>query len=373
MIPVFDIEISKKAKKFANNCLNSNWISSQGVYVKKLEKIISKFHKVKYCLVTSSCTTALHLAIRSLSLKKGDEIICPALSFISPANMVLLESLKLKLVDIDIETLTLDTNLLRKKINKKTKAIIVVHQFGHVADMDEILKISRKFNIQVIEDNAEALGGKYKGKVNGTLGDVSTLSFFGNKVITTGEGGAILTNNKRIYMKCLEMRDHGMSVKKKYFHKFLGFNYRMTNIQAAIGYEQFLRISKILKARNQQMQIYTKYLKNIKDIKLRKFKKWCQPTHWFMTVSCNKTKDRDKLIKFLKNKKIEARRMVFPINYAKHIKTKEKFKVAEKVSLSSLHLPSGYKLRNNQIEYIAAMIKLFFKKKLKNNSKKIFK
>ena len=146
MIPIFDISINKKAKIYVNECLDSNWISSQGNFVKKLEKIISKYHKLKYCVVTSSCTTALHLAVRSLSLKKGDEIICPALSFISPANMVLLESLNLKLIDIDKDTLTLDPKLIEKKITKKTKAIIIVHQFGHSADMDKIMKISKNIN-----------------------------------------------------------------------------------------------------------------------------------------------------------------------------------------------------------------------------------
>ncbi len=363
MIPIFDISINKKAKNFVNKCLNSNWISSQGNFVKKLEKSISKYHKVKYCIVTSSCTTALHLAVRSLSLKKGQEIICPALSFISPANMVLLESLNLKLIDIDKETLTLDPKLIEKKITKKTKAIIIVHQFGHSADMDEIMKISKKYKLKVIEDNAEAIGGKYKGILNGTIGDISTLSFFGNKVISTGEGGALLTNNKKIYEYCLEMRDHGMNLKKKYFHKFLGFNYRMTNIQAAIGYEQFLRISKILKFRQNQMMYYYSSLKDINEIKLRQFKEWCKPSHWLTTVSCKKREDRDKLLKFLKSKKIEARKMIFPINFAKHVKLKQKFTIAEDISLSSLHLPSGFSLTNRQIKYIASNIKLYFKKK----------
>ena len=363
MIPIFDINLNKKAKIYVNDCLKTNWISSQGIYIKKLEKAIRQFHKIKYCVVTSSCTTALHLAIRSLSLKKGDEVICPALSFISPANMILLESLNLKLVDIDKETLTLDTKLLEKKISKKTKAILIVHQFGHSADMDKIIKISRKFKLKIIEDNAEALGGKYKNKLNGTIGDISTLSFFGNKIITTGEGGAILTNNKKIYKACLEMRDHGMSNKKKYYHKFLGFNYRMTNLQAAIGYEQFTRIDQILRIRSKQMNLYYKELKNIKNIELRKFKNWCQPVHWLMTITCKKKNDRNRLLKFLKLRKIEARQMVLPISLAKHINTKEKFKISEKVSFSSLHLPSGYNLTNKQIKHIALVIKSYFKEK----------
>ena len=255
-----------------------------------------------------------------------------------------------------------------KKNYKKTKAIIIVHQFGHSADMDKIMKISKKYKLKVIEDNAEAIGGKYKGVLNGTTGDISTLSFFGNKVITTGEGGALLTNNKKIYKYCLEMRDHGMDFNRKYFHKFLGFNYRMTNIQAAIGYEQFLRISQILRSRENQMKYYYSCLKDIDEINLRTFKKWCKPAHWLTTISCKKRKDRDKLLKFLKSKKIEARKMIFPINFAKHVKSKQKFRIAESISLSSLHLPSGFRLTNRQIRYIASNIKLFFKKNLKTKN-----
>ena len=246
MIPIFKPVISDKGKKNVLKCLKTSWISSQGKFVKKFEDALKKFHKIKYCVATSSCTTALHLAILSLGLKKNDEIICPALSFISPANMVLLSNLKLVLVDINPITLTIDENKIEEKITKRTKAIIVVHQFGHSANMGKILKIKNKYNLKLIEDNAESIGGKYKKKLNGTLGDISTLSFFANKIITTGEGGAILTNNKKIYLKCLEMRDHGMSKKKRYFHTMLGFNYRMTNLQAAIGLSQVHEIKKIL-------------------------------------------------------------------------------------------------------------------------------
>tara|TARA_B100001996_G_scaffold240892_2_gene186245 strand:- start:197 stop:1285 length:1089 start_codon:yes stop_codon:yes gene_type:complete len=362
MIPIFDIKISKKSKDFVNQCLKKNFISSQGNFIKEFEREIAKFHKMKYCLVTSSCTTALHLSLRSLLLKKGDEIICPALSFISPANMILLESLKLRLVDIDEETLNINPDLIIKNINKKTKAILVVHQFGHSAQMDKIMRIARKNGLKVIEDNAESIGGKFKNKLNGTLGDVSTLSFYANKIITTGEGGAILTNNKSIYKRCLLMRDHGMSVKKRYYHKILGFNYRMTNLQAAIGLAQFKEIKKILKYRLKQMNLYNSELKNVKDIKIRKFKNWCTPVHWLMTIRCRNQSTRNKLMRFLRKRKIETRQMIFPINFAKYINISKKFKTAEKVSLSSMHLPSGYNIKNSQVKYISSQIKDFFQR-----------
>ena len=210
MIPIYVPHLNKKAKKYVSNCIDTNWISSQGTYVHKFEKALAKYHKVKYCVATSGCTSALHLAIKSLNIGKGDEVICPDLTFIAPANMIVLSGAKLKLVDINPETLAIDHKKIEKEITKNTKAIMVVHQFGHSADMDPIMKIARKYNLRVIEDNAESIGGKYKGKKLGTIGDLATLSFYANKIITSGEGGAILTNSKKIAEKCYVLRDHGM-------------------------------------------------------------------------------------------------------------------------------------------------------------------
>ena len=210
MIPIFIPKLNKKAKEYVIKCIETNWVSSQGAYVHKFEQALAKYHRVKYCVVTSNCTSALHLAIKSLNIGKGDEIICPDLTFLAPANMIVLSGAKLKLVDVDPETFNIDHKQIEKNINKNTKAIMVVHQFGHSADMDPIMKIARKYNLRVIEDNAESIGGKYKGKKLGTIGDLGTLSFYANKIITSGEGGAILTNSKKIAARCFILRDHGM-------------------------------------------------------------------------------------------------------------------------------------------------------------------
>ena len=362
MIPIFNPVISKEAKNNVLDCLKTSWISSQGNYVKKFEKNLSNYHKMKYCIATSSCTTALHLSLLSLDLKKDDEVICPALSFIAPANMVLLSSLKLVLVDINPSTLTIDENEIEKKITKKTKAIIVVHQFGHSANMSKILKLKKKYNLKIIEDNAESIGGKYKNKMNGTMGDLSTLSFFANKIITTGEGGAVLTNNKKLYLKCLEMRDHGMSIKKRYHHKMLGFNYRMTNLQAAIGLSQIKEIKYILKNRNEQMLYYNKLLAKNNNYIVRKFEKWCKPVHWLTTIKLKKKGIRNNLLVYLKKNNIDARQMVNPINDAVHIRKniKNKFKHADDVSKNSLHLPSSLSLTKREMDYIVKKLNIFF-------------
>ncbi len=363
MIPIYKPVISRQANRNVLDCLKTSWISSQGSYVKKFEKALSKYHRMKYCIATSSCTTAIHLALMSLNLKKNDEVICPALSFIAPANMVLLSNLKLVLVDINPLTLNIDEDKIEEKITKKTKAIIVVHQFGHSANMSKILSLKKKYNLKIIEDNAESIGGKFKNKLNGTMGDLSTLSFFANKIITTGEGGAVLTNNKKLYLKCLEMRDHGMSIKKRYFHKFLGFNYRMTNLQAAIGLTQIKEINSIINKRNKQMQYYYKLLSNNSNYQIRKFQAWCKPVHWLTTIILKKKKIRDNLLKYLKEKKIDARQMVNPINDSIHIRRiiKKKFKYADQISKNSIHLPSSLNLTKGEINYIVNKLNIFFK------------
>ena len=278
--------------------------------------------------------------------------------------MIILSGAKLVLVDIDPETLTIDPKKIEEKITNKTKAILIVHQFGHAAHMDEILKISKKYKLKIIEDNAESIGGKYKNKLLGTFGDITTLSFFANKIITTGEGGAILTNSKSKYLIMKEMRDHGMKYNKKYKHIRMGFNYRMTNLQAAIGCDQITNLNRILKKRKIIEEIYYKNLNNIDQIELRKFKNWCSHVNWLITFKFKKKGLRNKFIKYLKDQKIDCRQMINPINEARHIKNliKDKSPISKKISHNSVHLPSGLNLSKNQIIKVCLMIKKFLKK-----------
>lgn len=364
MIPIFDISLGDNEKKYVKDCLNTNWISSQGKYVNKFEKKIANFYKSKYCIVTSSCTTALHLSLNSIDIKPGDEVICPALTFISPANMIALSGANLVLIDIDRRTLNIDVNKIENKITKRTKAIIVVHQFGHAAEMNKILKLKRKYNLKIIEDNAESFGGYYNDKILGGIGDISVSSFFGNKIITTGEGGALVTNNKNIYLKAKSLRDHGMSLKKKYMFNHLGFNYRLTNMQAAIGLGQIENIKSILSRRKKQMDYYYAKLKDIKMVETREYMKWCTPVHWLMTIHLKNSKISNSLKKFLLEKKIETRKMITPVYEAKQFKNKFNkidYAVTENISKRSLHLPSGNKLSKKDIDKIVFYIREFFR------------
>lgn len=361
-IPIFEPYLEFNEKKYLLNCLKTNWISSQGIYIKKFENKIAKLHKAKYCVATSSCTTALHLALVSLDIGKGDEVICPALSFISPANMIALTGAKLVLVDVESENLNINTDLIEKKINKKTKAILFVNQFGNQANIDSLKKISKKYNLKLIEDNAESFMGEYNNKKLGTFSDIGVFSFFANKIITTGEGGALITNNKKIYNKLIILRDHGMSKKRKYFHTCLGFNYRMTNMQAAIGCSQLENIDKILRKRRRIFNYYYVNLIEFKEIQILTNKMITNKknANWLFTIVFKTKQIRNMALKYLKLKNIETRPMIRPINEALHFKNQfktDQFPIAKSFSDKSLHLPSSTGLSTTQQKRIISNLK----------------
>lgn len=365
MIPISEPYLTGNEAKYVNECLETNWISSQGKFITFFEDSIAKYHGMKYAIATSSCTTALHISLKALNIGPDDEVICPDLTFIAPANMVVLSGAKLVLVDVHPETLTIDPDLIEEKITRNTKAIIVVHQFGHAAHMDEIMPIAKKYSLKVIEDNAESIGGKYKGKLLGTMGDISTFSFFANKIITCGEGGALLTNNLDIANKCRVLRDHGMSQDKKYYHIDLGYNYRMTNLQAAVGLGQMEHLDEILLIRKKQMELYYKLLQDLKEIKLRQFAVWTEPVHWLMTITLDKKYNRDEFLDYMKQNEIDCRQMINPVHHADHIKGNfeiNEFPVASTVAYQSVHLPSGTSLLKENIELIVTTIKNYFER-----------
>jgi len=226
------------------------------------------------------------------------------------------------------------------------------------------MAIAEKYDLKIIEDNAESIGAKYKGKLLGTFGDITTYSFFGNKIITTGEGGAVLTDNDEVAIKSRELRDHGMSHKKKYYHVDLGYNYRMTNMQAAIGLAQIEKLDYILSLRKEQMNYYYEELANVDGITLRQYADWCEPVHWLMTLTLDDNYDRDSFLDYMKNKGIDCRQMINPVHHADHFKSQFSygdFPNSVKISKQSVHLPSGLGLKVNQISEIVETIKSFLR------------
>ena len=364
-IPVAVPSLGKKEKKFVLDCLDTNWISSQGKYVQTFEKNFKKRFKTNYALAVSSGTAALQLGILSLGIKKGDEVIVPNLTFAASINTIIHSGATPIIVDINSENWTIDIDQVKKNITKKTKAIMAVLLYGHSADMDELKRICNRNKIFLIADCAESLGATYKKKEKNTLGDIGAFSFFGNKMITTGEGGMVLFKKKSHYEKAKILRDHGMSKTKKYYHVEVGFNLRMTNIQAAIGVAQLSSFKKFLHKRKSNYKKFYSKLKSLHNIKFQKIEKWAESSFWLYNILINKNSpiSRDELIKKLAIDGVETRPIFYTLSsmkiYKKYLKNKKSFPVSEKIANRGVSLPSFTDLSSNQINYICSKVKKY--------------
>ena len=362
-IPVNVPKIFKDEKIYVKKCLDTGWISSEGSYVKNFEKNFSKYNNRLYGVAVSSGTAALDVAIKSLKLKKGDEVIIPSFSIISTALCVIKLGLKPILVDSNKDTWNMDSNEILKKINKKTKAIIITHIYGFPVDMKKILQIAKIKKIKIIEDAAEMIGQSYYGKKCGSFGDISTFSFYANKHITTGEGGMILTNSKELYIKCKSLRNlcFGEGI-NRFDHDDIGWNYRMTNLQAAVGCGQLKNINWIIKRKREIGNKYLSILNHSTKIMLQPNKlKYAKNIFWVFGVMLKKNIgiSRDEVVKKLLQSNIQTRNFFLPMHNQSIFKKmkifnkKEKFRYAENLSKYGFYLPSGLGITNKQITYVA--------------------
>ncbi|ANV88633.1 aminotransferase DegT [Picosynechococcus sp. PCC 7117] len=315
--------------------------------------MMADFCGTRYAIATSSGTTALHLALLSLGIGCGDEVIVPSLTFIATANAVSYTGARPVFVDSETETWNLDPDLIEQSITPQTKAIIPVHLYGHPCNLDPILEIANRYNLSVIEDAAEAQGALYKGKIVGGIGDLGTFSFYGNKIITTGEGGIVVTNRSDLAEKVRILRDHGMSSQKRYWHPVLGYNYRMTNIQAALGVAQMERVDGIIAAKKRIAQAYTTGLQNVAGIQLPPEADWANSVFWLYSILIDDQAfemDRDRLMEVLKSKNIETRPLFPPLHLQPIYNQGEVLPIAEKLSKQGLSLPSAISMSNSDIQ-----------------------
>ena len=245
------------------DCLDSTWISSSGKYIEQFEKAFAEFCGVKHAVTCCNGTVALHLALMALGTQPGDEVIVPTLTYIATANAVTYCGARPVFVDSEPETWNMDPSLIEEKITPRTKGIIVVHLYGHPADMDPIMSIARRHGLFVIEDAAEAHGAEYKGHRVGSIGDMSTFSFYGNKIITTGEGGMVVTNNDSLASKARQLKGQGSVPDQRYWFPIIGYNYRMTNVASAIGLAQLEKAEWHIERRREVARWYYEYLHNI--------------------------------------------------------------------------------------------------------------
>jgi len=364
-IPVSKPLLNGNEKKYLKMCIDSGWISSEGPFVKEFEYEFSKRIGRKYGIAVSSGTAALDTAVKAVKLKKNDEIILPTFTIISCAAAIVRTGATPVLVDCDPLTFNMDAKQVERKITKRTKAIMVVHIYGLPVDVDPILDLARKYDLIIIEDAAEMHGQKYKNKECGSFGDISVFSFYPNKVITTGEGGMVLTDDKRLFEECKKIRNLYFDKERRYIHEDIGWNFRMSNIQAAVGLAQLEQIDKFVLRKKRIGKLYTELLKNFNSLQLPVSKTdYSENVYWVYPVVLKEGLgfDATEAMRRLLNKNIGTRHFFWPMHLQPVFQKMGLFKneiypVSEKISKFGFYIPCGLAITDDQIERVVKVIK----------------
>jgi perosamine synthetase len=359
-IPVNEPLLDGNEKKYLNECIDTGWISSEGPFVDKFEKEFASKLGRKHGIAVTNGTAALDAAVEAVGIKKGDEVIVPTFTIISCLHQIIRVGAIPVLIDADPRTWNMDISQLENKINSKTKAIMVVHIYGLPVEMEPVEKICKKYNLKLIEDSAELIGQNYKNRPCGSFGDISTVSFYPNKHITTGEGGMILTNDDYLAEKCRELRNLCFQQKKRFVHEKLGWNLRMSNIQAALGLAQLERLDKFIGKKRWIGNLYNKFLSDLKSLQLPVHKTdYADNIYWVYGVILNDDVaiDAEEAIKLFAKNGIGCRPFFYPMHQQPVLKKiglfkNERYPVAEKISKKGFYLPSGLTLTENQIKEV---------------------
>ena len=365
MIPVCEPALGEAELANVITCIKENAISgTSGQFIEQFEREFSQYCGRKHGIATTSGTTALHLAIASLGLGEGDEVIVPTFTNAASAFCVIYNRATPVFVDSEPQTWNIDPTRIEEKITNNTKAILPVHIYGHSCDMDPIMKIADKYRLYVVEDAAEAHGAEYKGKKAGGLGDIGCFSFYANKIITTGEGGLIVTDNDKIAEQARLLRNLAFSKKRRFLHEHVGFNYRMTNIEAAIGVAQLQKIDEFIQKKRVMAGLYNLLLKNTPAVTLPPEKHWAKNVYWMYSILIEDEfgMGRDEVMARLADRGIDTRAMFIPMNQQPVFREMGLCEdgccpVADELSRKGLYLPSGVGLTKEQIEYVAGVIK----------------
>lgn len=364
-IPVNEPKLDGNEKKYLCECIDTGWISSEGPFVKKFEEKMAELVDRKYGIAVSNGTAALEVAVAALDIKDGDEVIMPAFTIISCAAAVVKAGAVPVLVDSDINTWNMNVNEIEQKITNKTKAIMIVHIYGLPVDVQPVIELAEKYNLKIIEDAAEMHGQTYKGKPCGSFGDISIFSFYPNKHITTGEGGMVLTNDEYLAERCCSLRNLCFQKDARYVHEELGFNYRFTNLQAAVGLAQLERIDESIKRKREIGKRYTELLKDedrvelpVKSVNNEKNVYWV----YGLLLKDELKIDNREFIKMLAKNGIGARTFFWPIHEQPVFKKMglfidEKYPVAEKLARKGFYIPSGLGIKDEQINIVVEKLK----------------
>lgn len=377
-IPLSEPYIYGNEWKYVKDCLDTGWVSSVGSYVPRFEEMIANYVGSKYAVATVNGTSALHVSLLACGIRPDDEVIVPTLTFIAPVNVVRYCGAYPVFMDCDPDTLCMDVKkvldflnkgcregrdgyLYNKKSKRRIKAIIPVHIFGHPADMDELLKICKENNIDIIEDATESFGSEYKGKKTGSFGAAGCFSFNGNKIITTGGGGMLVTDNIKIAKKVRHLSTQAKKDHFEYDHDEIGYNYRLTNIQAAMGVAQIERIQEFVNIKRRNASIYSDLLSEMKDVKFLWENAQVKSNFWFYTVKVAK-KHKKKLINYLLSRNIQVRPVWKLIHTLPMYKNSQAYRIENAVKAydTCINIPCSLSLSKKEIEYVSENVKNYF-------------
>lgn len=358
-IPVYQPSLTGNEKKYVIDCLDSSWISSRGMYINLFEEGVANYLGANHAASVCNGTVALHLALLALGISEGDEVVVPTLTYIASVNAIAYTGATPVFIDSLPDTWQMDPADLRRKITDKTKAVLCVHLYGHPCDMDSIVPIAREHNLFIIEDCAESLGSLYKGRHTGTFGDIATFSFYGNKTITTGEGGMIVTNDETLYDRCVHFKGQGLAKHRQYWHDVIGYNYRMTNICAAIGLAQLEQITTFL-AEKQEIAAWYREGFAGSDLFFHEPVGDVYHAYWMCSVLVSSAKDREPLRDHLAQRGVDTRPLFYPVHtmpmYSQNF---ARFKIAENLGWRGINLPSYPGLSKEDVKYIVDVVHSF--------------
>lgn len=363
IIPVCEPDLQGKEKEYLLDAFSSSWISGNGSYGERFERLFSqKVSNTKFAISVNSGTSALHVALTACAVRAGDEVIVPTFTMIATANAVRYCGATPVFIDADLESWNIDVTKIEQRITKKTRAIIVVHTYGSPVDMDVVLQLAKKYNLWVIEDAAEAHGAEYKGKRVGSIGDVAAFSLYANKIISAGEGGVVTTNNPKIAERAFALRDHAFTKKRHFWHNYVGFSYKLSNLQAAIALAQVERFTYLFNKRREHALFYSQSLAKVSGLVLPRVYANTKHAFWMYGILVDKNTfgiDKDALRAILAKKGIETRSFFIPIHLQRpYFQTGSLglFPVAENLGKNGLYLPSASTLSKSDMVFICHAI-----------------
>jgi perosamine synthetase len=359
-IPVYQPDLSGNEKAYVLDCLDSNWISSKGRFIAEFENRFAEYVGTKYSVAVCNGTVALHLALVTLGIGPGDEVIVPTLTYIAAVNAIAYTGATPVFVDSLADTWQMDPADVRRKITPRTKAIMAVHLYGHPCDMNALTALASEHDLFLIEDCAESFGSRYQERHPGTFGDIATFSFFGNKTITTGEGGMVITDDKTLYERAKHFKGQGLAAHREYWHDVIGYNYRMTNICAALGLAQLERANETVAAKRRLAETYRRELTGL-PVEMHGEAANATHNYWMVSILVKNASDRDPLRNYLRERGIETRPLFYPAHTMPMYATRyHSHPVAENLAWRGINLPSWPGLSLEQVREITGAIRGYF-------------